>query len=105
MITTQLAPRPMTLDEFLPLVGMTLKVDCAPNVVPLTLVEASPSRHPGLDDRPPFALIFRSAPNAFLVAGTYAMQCSGFGPALIDIAPIAAIPGATPGHYYQAVFN
>jgi hypothetical protein len=105
MADMQLTPRPMTLEEFSPLVGLTLEADCAPRAVPMVLIEASPSRHPGLDDRRPFTLIFRSAPNAFLVAGTYAMRRNGFGPALINIAPIAPTPGAAPGRYYQAVFN
>jgi hypothetical protein len=33
------------------------------------------------------------------------MRRNGFGPALINIAPIAPTPGAAPGRYYQAVFN
>jgi hypothetical protein len=105
MMPVSIDPRPMVLDEFLPLIGLALDVDCAPRAVTVTLIEAYPSRHPATNGRPGFLLIFRSAPDTFLVAGSYVMQRGAFGPAAIDIAPVAPMPGAAPGHYYQAVFN
>jgi len=105
MENSTLLPRPMVLDEFLSLVGKGFVADCAPRPVELTLVEASPDRHGGLPDRPPFILVFRSAPDALLVSGSYAMRAEGFGPDLIYISEMAPPAGAAEGRYYQAVFN
>lgn len=99
------APRPIFLDELTPLVGQTLTADCDPRAVPLELVEASPLRNHARLDREPFILIFRSAPDAVLLSGSYVLRGQGFGPDLIDIAQIAPRTGGTPGNYYQAVFN
>ncbi len=98
-------PRPIHLSELAPLVGQTLVADCEPKSVLLELVEASPLVNHAKLDRPPFILIFRSAPDAQLVAGTYVMRGKGFGPDLIDIAQTVTPNTAAPGHYYQAVFN
>jgi hypothetical protein len=95
----------MTLDEFVPLVGRTLHVDTQPAAVELVLVEASPLPHAGRRDRPPFILVFRSAPEVLLVDGTYAMRGQGFGPDAIGIGSLQPPIGAEPGYYYQAVFN
>ncbi len=99
------APRPMTLDEFTPLLGKEFRADCTPGEVPLVLAEAYPLRDSGLVDRPPFMLVFRSPPEALLLEGAYAMQCGGWGPELIHISQIAAPRDSERGHYYQAVFN
>lgn len=98
-------PRPIQLAEFTPLVGETLTADCDPRPVTLHLVEASPLANYAKLDRPPFILIFRSAPDAMLVSGTYVMRGKGFGPDVIDIGQIASPSTGEPGHYYQAVFN
>jgi hypothetical protein len=105
MENSSLLHRPMLLEEFLPLVGKTLLADCEPRPAELILVEASAARFGGQPDRPPFTLIFRSSPAAFLVSGSYAMRAGEFGPALIYISEIAPPAGSPPGHYYQAVFN
>ncbi|KQN21206.1 hypothetical protein ASE86_14625 [Sphingomonas sp. Leaf33] len=99
------APRPIFLEELTPLVGKTLTADCDPRTVPLELVEASPLRNHAKLDREPFILIFRSAPDALLMSGSYVIRGEGFGPDVIDIAQIATPNTGTPGHYYQAVFN
>lgn len=98
-------PRPIHLSELTPLVGKTLRAECDPQPVPLELVEASPLANHARLDRPPFILIFRSAPDAVLTAGSYVMRGEGFGPDLIDIAQTVTPNTAAPGHYYQAVFN
>lgn len=98
-------PRPIHLAELTPLVGQTLTAECDPGPVPLELVEASPLVNHARLDRPPFILIFRSAPEAQLISGTYIMRGKGFGPDLIDIARTVTPNTAAPGHYYQAVFN
>jgi hypothetical protein len=79
--------------------------DCEPRPVELTLMEASPSRFGGQPGRPAFSLIFRSAPAALLIAGSYAMRADNFGPALVYISEIGPPAGSPPGHYYQAIFN
>ncbi len=98
-------PRPIHLGEFTPLVGHALMADCDPQLVALQLVEASPLINHAKLDRPPFILIFRSAPDAVLVSGSYVMRGDGFGPERIDIAQIARPLSGEPGHYYQAIFN
>jgi len=104
-MTSLAMPRPMYLSEFIPLIGQALSVDCAPRSVELMLVEASPLRHGGQGQRPPFILIFTSTPAVLLMAGTYVMRGDGFGPASIYISPISAPGGSDAAHHYQAVFN
>jgi len=89
----------------MPLLGNIFLADCSPQTAELHLVEISPSRNFAQLDRPPFILIFRSAPEVLLVSGSYALRSDGFGPDLIDIIQIASPAAGTPGHYYQAVFN
>lgn len=98
-------PRPIHLAELTPLVGRTLTAECDPKPVPLELLEASPLVNHAKLDRPPFILIFRSAPEAQLMEGTYVMRGMGFGPDLISIAQTVTPNTGAPGHYYQAVFN
>lgn len=98
-------PRPIHLGEFMPLVGHSLMADCDPQAVALQLIEASPLINHAKLDRPPFILIFRSAPDAMLMPGRYVLRGGGFGPDLVDIARIACPLSAEPGHYYQSVFN
>lgn len=98
-------PRTMHIEEFAPLVGQILLAHCDPQSVPLHLVEATPLTNHARLERPPFILIFRSAPDAVLVTGTYAMKGTNFGPDQIHISQIAAPLNAEPGHYYQSVFN
>ena len=97
--------RPMTLDEFLPLVGKRMMARCTPDEVPLTLVEASPSRTRFDADKPPFILIFRSDLDALLVDGIYVVSADGFGPDYIAITSLMTPRTRPPGYYYQAVFN
>ncbi|WP_240663679.1 hypothetical protein [Sphingomonas sp. UV9] len=105
MINSVPLPRPIHLGEFTPLVGHALMADCDPQPVALQLVEASPLINHAKLDRPPFILIFRSAPDAMLMPGSYVLRGGGFGPDLIDIGRIARPLAGEPGHYYQAVFN
>ena len=105
MADPQPLPRQIPIEEFLPLVGKAFEVKCDPANVSLTLTEAIPGRHRAFDDRPPYTLIFHSAPQILLVDGLYVMTCGAFGPDTIFISPIIAAPGSAPGYYYQAVFN
>lgn len=105
MENSTLLPRPMVIDEFLPLVGKTLQLDCDPRPAELTLIEASPGRHQGDPRRPSFILIFRSSPATLLVSGSYAMRAEGLEPAVVYISQIAPPAAAPEAHYYQAVFN
>lgn len=98
-------PRPIHLGELTPLVGKQLTAECEPRPVPLWLLEASPMTNHARLDRPPFVLVFRSAPEALLTSGTYIMRGDGFGPDLIDIIQIVRPATGAPGNYYQAVFN
>lgn len=100
-------PRPIFIEEFQPLLGQTFLADCDPKPVALTLIEVRPGRQtPGIA-RQAFRLLFRSGPDALLVAGMYAMKSDGFGPDIIYIertnAPIG--PEGVDGYHYQAVFN
>lgn len=98
-------PRPMTLDEFTPLVGREILLDSTPEPVRITLVEADSLPHDGHSERPPFALTFRSAPDALLIDGVYTMRAAGLEPAAVFISSLGAPIGAAPGYYYQAIFN
>jgi hypothetical protein len=95
----------MTIDEFTPLVGRAFTVDCDPEPIDLTLVEASAGRHILTEFRPPFTLIFRSQPGILLADGIYTMHCGQWGPGEIFITPVMAAAGNEPGQHYQAVFN
>lgn len=98
-------PRPIGIEEFTPLVGETLQVECDPSPVELHLVSATPLVNHAKLDRPPFLLILRSAPAAWLVDGGYVVRGKGFGPDQIHIQQIVAPADSPPGRYYQAVFN
>ncbi|WP_430438757.1 DUF6916 family protein [Methylosinus trichosporium] len=100
-----IAPRPMTLDEFVPMIGQILLADCNPSPAALELVSAKPLTNHGLTARPPFHLVFRSAPEVLLLPGVYAMRCGEWGPDAIYIEQMASLGFDAPGHYYQAVFN
>ena len=50
MIPTPL-PRPIAIDEFMPLVGQDLKVDCTPREVELTVVDVYPFKAQVLEGR------------------------------------------------------
>jgi hypothetical protein len=102
---TEILARPMTLDEFAPLVGGEILLDSAPEPVRITLVQAEPLPHDGHFDRPPFALTFRSAPDALLVDGAYTMRAAGLEAAAVFISSLAAPIDAPAGYYYQAIFN
>jgi hypothetical protein len=97
--------RSMLLEEFTPLVGRVFTADCEPNTVEIKLVEANPLRASPMDERPPFILIFHTPQEVFLVEGIYTLRCGRWGPGRISIGPTMAPPGASTGHYYQAVFN
>ncbi|WP_423605578.1 DUF6916 family protein [Sphingomonas sp. MS122] len=104
-MTEELLPRPMVLEEFTPLVGKAIRVDCAPKSVDITLMEATALADRGAAPRPPFILIFHSDPKVRLVSGTYALRSGSFGPALVYLEDVVPPMNALPGHYYQAVFN
>ncbi|WP_010185614.1 DUF6916 family protein [Sphingomonas sp. PAMC 26605] len=98
-------PRPIGIDEFLPLVGKQLNADCDPRPVALELVSATPLVNHAKLDRPPFILILRSEPSALLTSASYVLRAKGFGPDVVDIIQIARPAKGEAGHYYQAVFN
>ncbi len=98
-------PRPMWLEEFVPMIGQSLLADCSPKAVELKLIEASPLQDRGATERPPFILIFRSTPEILLVSGGYALRCGEFGPVLVYLEPMVKPPRSEPGQYYQAIFN
>ena len=95
----------MILEEFVPLVGTALLVDCQPDAARLTLVSAKPLPATAQADRPPFSLMFRSEPDVLLVDGSYVMRGDAFGPDRIFISSLVAPSQSPPGYYYQAVFN
>jgi hypothetical protein len=99
------APRPMVLEEFLPLVGKQFVANCDPVEVEITLIDASPLKDHGVTDRPPFILVFRTPPEAMLTDGSYVLRCGEWGPDLISIGSLIAPARTEPGYYYQAVFN
>lgn len=105
MTPNDIAPRPMVLDEFTPLVGKRFVADCDPTDVEITLIEASPLRDHGMAERPPFILIFHTPPEYMLGDGTYVLKCGKWGPDIISIWSTLAPVGGEPGYYYQAVFN
>lgn len=100
-----LLPRPMTLDEFKPMVGQSLLADCNPQPVELKLVSAEPLPHLAPIERAPFILIFRTPAEVVLITGTYAMKCGEWGPDLIYIERMVSPDPKDNGCFYQAVFN
>lgn len=105
MNSSTILPRRMTIDEFEPLVGQWMTADCNPEPVKIKLIEASPLRHNEALDRPPFMLIFHSAPEVQLLDGGYVLRCGQFGPDIVHISSMIAPFKAEPGFYYQAIFN
>jgi hypothetical protein len=105
MWNADLVPRPMFLHEFAPMVGQFLLADCDPNPVELKLTEARPLPNRAQIERPPFLLMFRTAPQIVLVAGLYAMKCGEWGPDLIYIEQTFSPDPKDDGNFYQAVFN
>lgn len=105
MSTDSIAHRAIAIDEFMPMVGQTLLVDCAPKVAALQLVEVQPLKQQ-FGERMPFILIFRSDPDVQLVMGSYAMRCGEWGPDWVYIEPVLGpMVGSPTGNHYQAVFN
>ncbi len=105
MPDTEVAFRPMLLEEFTPLIGRVFTADCEPKAVEITLVEAYPLRQSRMDLRPPFMLIFHTPVEVFLVEGTYTLRCGRWGPDRISIWHTMTPPDGESGQYYQAVFN
>lgn len=105
MSNQDLLPRPIALDEFMPMVGQNLLADCNPNPVEIKLVSAKPMPNLSGVERHPFILMFRTPPEVLLVAGIYAMKCGEWGPDLIYIERTMSPDPKDPGYYYQAVFN
>lgn len=106
MSIDQPEPRSMVLSEFAPLVGHNFRVNTSPDELEIDLVEAKAMQPNSMAERPPFLLIFRSSPDAVLMAGSYVMKAKGFGPDLIYISQTNPPPGDRSGHhFYQAVFN
>lgn len=105
MTDSEIPFRPMLLEEFTPLIGLSFIADCEPKAVEIKLVEANPLRANPFALRPPFILIFYTPPEVFLVEGTYVLRCGPWGPDRITICPTIASPDGEAGHYYQSVFN
>jgi hypothetical protein len=107
MSNDEIIPRPIHLQEFVPMVGQVLLADCNPRPAELLLVSATPlKQHATMIERLPFTLIFRSKAEVQLVEATYRLRCGEWGPELVHLIPVAKPMGTdTPGHYYQAVFN
>ena len=72
--------------------------------MPIVLTEAVPAAS-GRAMANAFTLIFRSAPNALLTDGIYALRSERWGPDLISIQSMIAPRHGAPGYYYQAQFS
>lgn len=105
MSKPEILPRPMVLEEFLPLVGKRFIANCDLAEVEIALVEASPLKDHGMADRPPFLLVFHTPPEVQLLDGNYILKCGNWGPDRISIWSLIPPVNAAPGYYYQAVFN
>jgi len=106
MNSETLQHRPMYIEEFAPLLGQILYADCNPKPAPLKLVDVRPLPAHAVIERLPFILTFHSAPEVFLVTGSYALRCGEFGPVMVHITPtLAPLRDKLPGQYYEAVFN
>jgi len=105
MSTSDILPRPIALDEFMPMVGQTLLADCSPTPVEIKLVSATPLPNLSGVERHPFLLIFRTPPEVLLLTGIYAMKCGEWGPDLIYIEETMSPDPKDDGHFYQATFN
>jgi hypothetical protein len=105
MSTSDILPRPIALDEFMPMVGQTLLADCSPAPVEIKLVSAKPLPNLSGVERHPFLLIFRTPPEVLLITGIYAMKCGEWGPDLVYIERTMSPDPKDDGHFYQATFN
>jgi hypothetical protein len=105
MTDSEIAFRPMLLEEFTPLIGKVFTAECEPKSVDIRLVEAYPLHDSPMASRPPFMLIFHTPIEVLLVDGSYILRCGHWGPDRISIGCAMATPDGEPGHYYQAVFN
>lgn len=70
--------------------------------MPLTLVEAEPTRGGGFAGRAPFALLFRSDVQQVVPQGLYHLEHPAMGTLEIGFGPVARTAA---GVEYEAVFN
>jgi hypothetical protein len=105
MTDLPMTTRPMVLEEFTPLIGLSFSADCEPKSVEITLVEAYALPANPAAPRPPFMLIFHTPPEYMLGDGSYVLRCRNWGPDQISIWSSIPPVQAEPGFYYQAVFN
>lgn len=104
MTQSNLLPRAIAIDEFVPMIGQVLLADCTPRPAALVLVKVDPYPHRA-SARIPFTLIFRSSADIQLIAGMYPLRCGEFGPEIVYLEPVMTPRDAVSGNYYQAVFN
>lgn len=96
--------RLLTPEDFQPWVGRKVRVNTIPEPVEITLdrIELSSRLEGALDIRQPFALIFTSPLNVYLMDLAYEMDCGRGGPHSIFISQMPPLPGY---RIYQAPFN
>ena len=90
-------------EDFEPWVGRKVRVGTLPEPVEITLARVQrrgPS--PILDVREPFSLFFESPIEAYLVDGSYEIDCGKNGPHEILITQLQPQPDR---RVYEAVFN
>jgi len=104
MTQAYVSTRAIVIDEFVPMVGLTILADCDPCVAELVLVAVHPHDRQ-VSARVSFTLVFRSVPGIQLLAGMYRLRCRNFGPDIVYIEPMIPPREAARGNYYQAVFN
>lgn len=90
-------------DDFAPWVGRKVRVGTVPEPVEITLSRIQ-DRHPirGFDVRVPFSLLFESAPEVYLIDGTYEFDCGKGGPHAICITQLQPMADR---RLYEAVFS
>ncbi len=109
-MTGSITPKKLVFEDFEPLKGKVFVAECEPAPLTITLADAQLLRQGRgfrVDaDRPPFVLIFHTAPEVLLAPAIYEMTAEGFGPEPIYLEQTSPPEsGALDGFYYQAVFN
>jgi hypothetical protein len=93
----------LTVDDFLPYVGATYRVETVPKPVDIRLDELRRGRGEPWMVREPFALVFSTPWTVMLLEAQYQMQPIGGKPVPVYLIPTQSPPGDR--RLYHAVFN
>ena len=93
----------LTVDDFMPHVGSTYRVEAVPQLVDIRLDEVLRRPRGRWMAREPFLLVFSSPWTVLLVAAHYRMRPEGGQPVAVYLIPSQS--ALSPRRLYHAVFN